>query len=827
MKKFLIVLSFLFLILFSPTLCTSQASYINITEEVVGTVPEFTWGANLHIWRPNDYVRFDGLPKSGITFGVVDMLLHTVFKDNEIPDFINLDRWMDAVKANNVEPDMIVGFMPTWLSRDGTNYAPPTNMTKYLELVEIAVNHVKDDATYYEIWGEPNLGDYRWHGTIIEYREFLVNVSQKIKNTDPDAVILAPTLSGIAPQFFDRDQTVQFIEEICVNASDYIDIYSFHTYDWPPETWPSHMDNYKQLLDQYGCGDKPLMMTESSIWKTEIKWDYRDVIQKAKEIKVLLDYDVKAQVHFPFNILYTTGALWHGLYNSSDQTFTPIGEYYQLVGENNLKFYGDRLKINSDIDDDVSTISFLSVKNPDGNTIVQLTNSYLTSRDVRVNFPSTKNITVYESSSDHDFSSSLYSGTDSRLDLTLKPYSVYLIKAESTIPSTTTIPTGQVTISGQLRNATSMIEADVILYNEGTSQVNTSDRTVDGNYVLGLWPGMYDLQYNVLEFFIPNFWIKFIPVSITSDLVNVVNYVTGYPSDNKVSFNIDITTDQVIQVHSEEKPQAVKANGIEMTEGTSPISANEWFYDPSENVLHMKVGLTTTTVPGIPTTSTTTTIPGTTTTSTSSTTTTTTTILSGYIFEDSFELEDFDNWTGIIGTPTVVSTQKYEGTHSLEGDSSNDFVYKDFTGQTTVFVRGYFRFSELPTTSGQFRFLRLGYGSGGWGSLIARLIIEWTGTHGLTLHLQSGYPDSTFSYPISMDVNTWYPFEIKFVKHATNGEYRVWFDGNEVITITGLDTSGAGDATKIALGNVYTSAGLNTIVWVDSVKVANGYIGLE
>lgn len=809
-KKILIASSFLSLILFFPTLTLAQDIYINITEEVVGTVPELTWGANLHIWRPNDYVRFDGLPRSGITFGMVDMLLHTVFKDNEIPDFNNLDRWMSAVKANNVVPEMIVAFMPTWLSRDGTNFAPPTNMTKFLELVEIAVNHVKDDATYYEVWGEPNLGLYRWNGTIIEYRELLVNVSQKIRSTDPDAVILAPALSGIAPQFFERDQTISFIREVCVNASDYIDIFSFHTYDWPPESWPSYMDNYIQLLNQYGCGDKPLWMTESSIWKTEIKWDYRDVFQKAKGIKVLLDYDVKAQVHFPFMTLWTTDALWHGLYNSTSREFTTIGKYYQLTGQNNLKFYGDRLKINSNINDNVSSISFLSVKNPDGNTVVQLTNNYLTSRDVRINFLSTKNITVYESSFDHDFSSSLYSDINSQLDLTLKPSSVYLINAEPTIPTTTTtIPTGQVTISGQLRNETGTIEAYVSVYNQETDKINTSQTTSDGNYGLGVWPNVYDLQYNILDFFIPNFWLKLISLNIASDLQNVVNYVNGYSSQNKVSFRVDITDDQEIQVYSPDEPKSIKANGVELTEGTLPLSTNEWFYDSSEKKLYMKVGLTTTT-------STTTTVPD---------TTTTTTIPPGYIFEDGFESGDFSNWTGTIGTPIVVSTQKYGGTYSFEGDATNKFCYKDFTGQITIFVRGYFRFSALPTTSGQVRFLRLGYGSGAWGNLIARLILEWTGTHGLTLHLQSGYPESVFSYPISMSPNTWYPFEIKFVKHATNGEYRVWFDDNEVITVTGLDTSGASVVNKIALGNEYST--FATTVWVDSVKVANQYIGLE
>jgi len=193
------------------------------------------------------------------------------------------------------------------------------------------------------------------------------------------------------------------------------------------------------------------------------------------------------------------------------------------------------------------------------------------------------------------------------------------IPTTTTTSTTTTIPPGQVTVSGQLMNATGSIQADVIVYNERTSQVNTSDSTdVSGDYGLVVWPDVYDLQFNILEFFIQNFFIKLISFDVFSNLQDVVNYVTGYPSENKVSFTVNITTDQEIQAYSEEEPKNVTANGVELTKATTlPLSTNEWTYDSAGQKLRMivspTVGTTTTTTSTTITTttySTTTIIPG-------------------------------------------------------------------------------------------------------------------------------------------------------------------------------------------------------------------------
>jgi hypothetical protein len=188
------------------------------------------------------------------------------------------------------------------------------------------------------------------------------------------------------------------------------------------------MNDFKQKLNDFGCGNKPLWMTESGFRPIHILWNYTDILLPAKARKTLLDFNIEAQVYYPFKS-YTSAefGFYQGLYNSSNKIFTPIGRYYQLAGQ--LKLYGNRLKTISNFQDDVSTISFLSVKNPDNDIIIQLTNSFSASVEVQINFQSIKDITVYESSSDQIFDSPSYLGKNSSLNLTLKPYSVYLIGA--------------------------------------------------------------------------------------------------------------------------------------------------------------------------------------------------------------------------------------------------------------------------------------------------------------------------------------------------------------------------------------------------------------
>lgn len=112
------------------------------------------------------------------------------------------------------------------------------------------------------------------------------------------------------------------------------------------------------------------------------------------------------------------------------------------------------------------------------------------------------------------------------------------------------------TISGKLqdKNNTS-ISANITLYNAGANdEIITTQTTSDGRYNLSTEAKIYDIEYKLLSsFLIPNFWIKLSSLNITSNLNDLVNYITEYLSENKISFTVNINGSQIIQTYSPEK----------------------------------------------------------------------------------------------------------------------------------------------------------------------------------------------------------------------------------------------------------------------------------
>lgn len=178
------------------------------------------------------------------------------------------------------------------------------------------------------------------------------------------------------------------------------------------------------------------------------------------------------------------------------------------------------------------------------------------------------------------------------------------ITIDTTSSTTTTIPVGYVSISGTLRDKNND-PVDSTVTAIGQPSVDT-DST--GYYSLSVPTGIYDLQYDLTSFYIPNYLIKLISLDILSDLIDVFTEITGDSVNNIVSFKVDVSDNQLIEINSE-KPRRISADGIPMTEVSSmPSSANEWYYDSGQNKLYLIASLTPIT------TSTTTTISSTTTT---------------------------------------------------------------------------------------------------------------------------------------------------------------------------------------------------------------------
>jgi len=189
-----------------------------------------------------------------------------------------------------------------------------------------------------------------------------------------------------------------------------------------------------------------------------------------------------------------------------------------------------------------------------------------------------------------------------------------------------------------------------------------------------------------------------------------------------------------------------------------------------------------------------------------------------------FETGHFD--AGTTGSPTIVSDPVHHGSYAMEANATGDLFHPDIpSALSTAFFRAYVRFSELPTSNNAYNFFMLLQHTTGGVTDIAQVGIY----HGIGADyrfvLRSDHPNLVYTYWNSIPiVDTWYSFEIKYVNHPSNGEYRFYINGNERINRTGVDTSGGGDAERIIVGGIDN---LEDTMNADCIMVADTYIGTE
>ena len=204
------------------------------------------------------------------------------------------------------------------------------------------------------------------------------------------------------------------------------------------------------------------------------------------------------------------------------------------------------------------------------------------------------------------------------------------------------------------------------------------------------------------------------------------------------------------------------------------------------------------------------------------------------IFSDGFESGNFSAWTGTsynYYAPTVVSDYVHHGSYAAKCSSPNNGysqVYKNLgSSYTTLYTRAYMRFDSLPTSSGIAIYLlshadtqeRLGTG---WPANVMIKNDAGTVKWGVRYYAFGWYDAVSTSSP---QATTWYCVELKTV-FSSSGEIRLYIDGTEVLSVTGLDWSG-GATDRIAIRSDVEGATFTATTRFDCVVVADTYIGTE
>ena len=109
-----------------------------------------------------------------------------------------------------------------------------------------------------------------------------------------------------------------------------------------------------------------------------------------------------------------------------------------------------------------------------------------------------------------------------------------------------------------------------------------------GNYLMSIPQGTYNINYSL-----QNMWISLPSLNLDSNKLNLVNFI--YQSNKKVSFNINISQNQTVQVSSSDKPIKVQINGTQLSEvsSLSSLAANTWFYDSVGKRLYVRAKTST------------------------------------------------------------------------------------------------------------------------------------------------------------------------------------------------------------------------------------------
>jgi len=151
-------------------------------------------------------------------------------------DFTLFDQVVDAAKSKNLEVLAVLAYTPAWASTGDTMNDGPNNDVPqagaYAAYVTAAVNHLKDRVTYYELWNEPDLGQF-WEGTATDYvNDILIPGADAVHAACSTCKVVAPALATVGTTYAD------FLGTVLGAAKDKIDVISGHIYAQFPQDTP-------------------------------------------------------------------------------------------------------------------------------------------------------------------------------------------------------------------------------------------------------------------------------------------------------------------------------------------------------------------------------------------------------------------------------------------------------------------------------------------------------------------------------------------------------------------------------------------------------------
>jgi hypothetical protein len=182
------------------------------------------------------------------------------------------------------------------------------------------------------------------------------------------------------------------------------------------------------------------------------------------------------------------------------------------------------------------------------------------------------------------------------------------------------------------------------------------------------------------------------------------------------------------------------------------------------------------------------------------------------VFSSGFETNDFTEWTGSGGSPTVQEVIKHTDLYAMECTAKPYYVNQDLASELSdFFMRFYLYFDSLPA-SDVITILDLYDSTYGYQDSLRVSTTGW-------IFSISGYGNATYTNAVTTGV--WYCVEVEINK---TGTVKLWINGVNQIN-QAIDARDTG-TQHVYLGEV-GATGANVTCYFDCVAMDSAYIGTE
>ena len=286
-------------------------------------------------------------------------------------DFEIWDEYVTKAEAAGKKMVLVLGFDNPWLYTNNKEHRDLTEreIPYFLKYVEQVVSRYRTRIVY-EIWNEPNW--VFWKGSSGHFYALSAAVAKKIREIEPQAVIIAGSTSRVSERF-----TRGMFNS---GAMEYADGFSLHPYATSPKGTINQIVKLRKVLDEFNF-NKPIWITEVGYSTGPVSFcnikRYPEYIIKTLSGLALRADSVRNIIWFKFMNDYNKGKepnrvnpTYHFGIIYPDRTFKPGAEAFMLAA-NYLAGaeYRPELPLREGIKSGITSLFF---KKPDGMNILIL-----------------------------------------------------------------------------------------------------------------------------------------------------------------------------------------------------------------------------------------------------------------------------------------------------------------------------------------------------------------------------------------------------------------------------------------------------------------------